>query len=149
MLASPQCVIHVHMDSRLMFSSISVVFCYALLSVPQAHTLRTPVDRASVEAPRSWPRSNQHMYVQQAIDKKYGSHHHHHHHDTGSGAVCDEGPWREQVLKLVHEIPAAGMHSHTILTVRGDSRLVECPFGYAGLQASDCLWWADTCHESL
>lgn len=44
--------------------------------------------------------------------KKHAKHHHHHghgHDHAQPDAVCAEGQWREKALKLIHEIPAAGL----------------------------------------
>lgn len=101
----------------MMNMSPAAMLCVCALGVIQAAcALRMPSGTV-VEATAGATQS-QYMYVQHAIYKKHGKHHgHHHHKHSGESSVCDEGVWREKVLKLVHEIPVAGKLHHVAVHV--------------------------------
>ena len=92
-----------------MFSTAMQCLC-AIGVIQAACALRMPSGTlAQGQATAGGSTQSQYMYVQHAMHKKHGKHHGHHHHGHSSdSSVCEEGVWREKVLKLVHEIPVAG-----------------------------------------
>lgn len=93
-----------------MFSTALQCLC-AIGVIQAACALRMPSGTlAQGQATAGGSTQSQYMYVQHAMHKKHGKHHGHHHHGHSSdSSVCEEGVWREKVLKLVHEIPVAGL----------------------------------------
>jgi hypothetical protein len=92
------------------YSMLGALVSVLVACIPVAKALREPIqllsdfDRTPADVTSSDPSDN----IYASLSRKHGRKHKR----DGDEDVCSQGFWRDSVLKLVHEIPAAGALAH-------------------------------------